>query len=138
MEPGQLSELRQGYVARLERAKAKVLELEDAVRSIDTVMKITHAPRPSSGRTNGAASKLTSTLRTIVQGLEGNFSMPRIAEALKSQSPDLMGSTHAATLSKAVRRMAENNGPLELVESGSGRRPAVYRKRLVAGVDMFE
>lgn len=128
-------ELRAGLEAEVEEMEARAAEARRKLEALDLVWNdILNA-----GQDEQSAHPLEeSTLRgrvarlvtEAVEQVSGQFRVADIEQLILRNHPDTADDQiNRTTISGRLTRLCRDNGPLEIVMVGSGRRPTVYQKR---------
>lgn len=119
--------VREEYEIEVQRATAR---LEAKLRALAVVRDLSERrDTPNAGiSTAGNQNNLHEMVRDAIQAIEGDATLQTVMAWVEAANPDLRDTIKPKSVSTALRRLAEN-GVLEVVDQGSGRRPTTYRKR---------
>ncbi len=111
-------------------------EIEDRCRkdleALERVWQLSKRDEPDNKIKRG---DLQNAIVRVVSELKQDFTAEQVLARLKTAAPEIGEKTKASTVSSALKRMHEN-GEIDAVIRGIGRKPSVYRlkKSELAGV----
>lgn len=97
--------------------------------ALERIWKMSKKQGTSSSSSNGKRGSLLVAARQAVTDKSGTFNIRDIEDLIKKHNPDLM--LRRASLSSTLLRLVED-GDLEVVEKGIGRKGSIYRQKLKA------
>lgn len=145
MENHQYEELVEGLISernkvltRLEKTKKRLSEIDADIEALDRVRGLLGGEKaPETPQTFADAKEMAGRNTTLVDAIRKVIEMrPRnrgftsrdIKASLEDLDPELVASTHKASIPGALSQMAKDN-IIALLLQGSGRRPSVYAVR---------
>jgi hypothetical protein len=119
------------YDARLEAAKREYKQALAAIDSVAELLSEAHDPAENETSVQNCKGRgsLAGAIRAAIADVPPRFTIRDVAAVLERDHPAILGASASSTVSSALRRLAEGNGGISLVERGRGKRASVYAKK---------
>lgn len=113
-----------------ERLEQEASKLEERLKKIDDALEGLRRAEALAAElmgesTNGKATSLRATLLRMVSEKAEPFTAPDLWQEVREEYPGDFGSVHKASVSAAVKELADR-GEIKMLREGAGSRAAVY------------
>jgi hypothetical protein len=108
------------------------VEFRRKIEAIETVWRMTGSNTSKNGAKSegGSVAKgsLQKAIRYAIDLLSGEFTVRDIEDKMRASDPAFGAKIKRASLSAALKRIADDDKKIQLTEAGRGKRPSKYKK----------